>query len=179
MFGDDAIPDVPHPRPVLCEDRPPTLGPAGAGPADVLDAVARAAVGAISGAVAAVICVVHDNAPATFAGSHPAAAMLDAVQFAGGEGPSFEALCHCRTVQVDDVESWDRGGSWRELAAGAGVTGVIALRVTPDDDTAATLSLYRRGGGGWSAGDVAAATAFTARLRELIVSVFRPAGRRY
>jgi hypothetical protein len=170
VSGDDAIPG--GPRHVRREDPPPTPTAARAGPTDVLDAVARAAVDAIGGADAAVICVVHENAPATFAGSHPAATMLDAVQFAGGEGPSFEALCQCRTVRVDDVGAWDGGGTWRELAADAGLTGVIALPVGADDETAATLSLYRRSGG-WSAGDVAAATAFTARLRDLIAAVSR------
>jgi len=168
--GDDGIAD--HPCRVLREEPPPTPAGARAGPADVLDAVARAAVDAIGGAVAAVICVVHENAPATFAGSHPAATMLDAVQFAGGEGPSFEALCQRRTVRVDDVGAWDGGGTWRELAADAGLTGVISLPVGADDETAATLSRYRSAGG-WSAGDVADATAFTARLRDLIAAVFR------
>jgi len=171
VSGDDATADVP--RYLLREGPSPTPTGPRAGPTDVLDAVARAAVDTVDGAVAAVICVVHENAPATFAGSHPAATMLDAVQFAGGEGPSFEALCQCRTVRVDDVRAWDGGGTWRELAADAGLTGVIALPVSPDDDTAATLSLYRRSAGGWSAGDVADATAFTARLRDLIAAVSR------
>jgi hypothetical protein len=171
VSGYDQIPDVP--RGVLCDDRPPTPVPGRAGPAAVLDAVARAAVDAIAGAVAAVICVLHDNAPATFAGSHPAATRLDAIQFADGEGPSFEALCQHRAVLVDDVADWPEGGTWREVAADAGMTGVIALPVSPDGDTAATLSLYRRGEGGWSPTDLTEATAFSTRLRDLISAVCR------
>jgi hypothetical protein len=171
VSGYDESSDVP--RRLLCDDRPPTLVPGRAGPADLLDALARAAVDTIAGAVAAVICVIHDNAPATFAGSHPVATMLDAIQFAAGEGPSFEALCHRRTVLVDDVGAWDRGGTWRELAADAGMTGVIALPVSPDDDTVATLSLYRRGAGRWSAGDLVEATAFTGRVRDLSAAMCR------
>jgi hypothetical protein len=135
--------------------------------------VARAAVDTVEGAVAAVICVVHENAPPRSPArtrrhdcwtrsSSPAARRR-------ASKPSASAARCASTTSG----AWGRRRTWRELAADAGLTGVIALPVSPDDDTAATLSLYRRSAGGWSAGDVADATAFTARLRDLIAAAVR------
>lgn len=173
LSGDDEFP-VPSAVGVIDRFAPFLAGAAAA--ADVLDAVARVAVEAVDGADTAVISVVRDNAPATFAGSHRLVTVLDAVQFATGEGPSFRALCDRRTVRVDDVSRWDGGDTWREMATGAGMAGVLALPV--GGDAAATLSLYRRSKGGWSAGDVQDARGFAVRLRDLIVVTFgRPGDR--
>jgi hypothetical protein len=171
LSGDDEFP-VQSTIGVIDRFAPLLAGAASA--ADVLGAVARVAVDAVGGADTAVISVVRDNAPATFAGAHRSVTMLDAVQFATGQGPSFRALCDGRPVRVDDVSRWDGGDTWRELATGAGMAGALALPV--GGEAAATLSLYRRDEGGWSAADVRDARGFAVRLRDLIVVAFARSG---
>lgn len=135
----------------------------------LLDAVADLAVDAVAGADAAVICVVRDNAPATFAASRGMITMLDSAQFATGEGPSFQALCTRRTVQVDDVPGWRGAGTWRELAGTLDISAALAMPVTVTADAAATLSLYRNRGGGWSPEDLDDARRYTAHLADLLM----------
>ena len=61
-----------------------------------------------------------------------------------------------------------------KLATGAGMAGALALPI--GGDAAATLSLYRRSEGGWSAADVQDARGFAVRLRDLIVVAFARSG---
>ena len=109
---------------------------------ELLDELARLAVGEVDAATSCGITVRSDYSPYTLATSDPRAAIVDEQQYGAGSGPCLEALHTNLAVRVDDQAVDDRWPEYGQAAAELGVRSSLSLPLIVGERSLGALNLY-------------------------------------
>lgn len=128
-----------------------------------LDKIVELAVRTIDGCDHAGVTFVESGKMRTPAASDDVPRLVDAIQYAAGEGPCLDAIRVHEVFQTDDLRQEDRWPSFARRAADeTGVISMLCYRLFIEVDTMGSLNLYSKAQAGFDAEDYAVGSVFAA-----------------
>jgi GAF domain-containing protein len=107
-----------------------------------LGEVVRLIADVVTPAAGCAITAQRDGRPFTLSSSNDIARRIDELQYDAGHGPCLDALRTGTVVQVDDLVRDGRWDTYRDGAAARGIASSLAVPLTVDGETVASLNLY-------------------------------------
>ena len=112
---------------------------------DTLDHIATLAVATIPGCDHAAISLVQGRVIRTRGANDEVGPLVDAIQYAAGQGPCLDAIREQQMVMVEDLSSEPRWPNFAGRAAReTGVRSMLAFRLFAEAETFGALNLYSR-----------------------------------
>lgn len=113
---------------------------------EVLQRTVNQVVRAVPDADMASVSILADGHPETVATSSDRVLMIDAEQYAAGEGPCLDAACSGKVVRVSVGQLGDRWPRFARSARAAGLGSYLSCPLVIDEQFAGSLNLYSEQG---------------------------------
>jgi GAF domain-containing protein len=140
---------------------------------EVLQRTTDQVVRAVPEADMASVSALHDDVPETAASSDDRALVIDADQYAAGDGPCLEAARTGQVVRVGVEQAHDRWPQFARSAQAAGVASYLSCPLFLDEQFAGSLNLYSAEGHGFGELDEAVLRLYVTAASQAIAGARR------